>query len=188
MSQTLLAASEHGPNPLLPEWSEIILVLIVFAILWYLVAKFVVPAIEKAYAARRSEIEGGIERARQAQEEAQRTLAEYRQQLAEARTEAAQIREAARAEAQHIVEDLRSQAQEESARIVARGEETLAHQREQIVRELRGEIGVLAVDLASRIVDQRLADDAAVQRTVDDFLAGLESQDAAAAANTPGGE
>jgi F-type H+-transporting ATPase subunit b len=178
MSQPYLAA-EGAPNPLLPEWSEIILVLIVFAILWFLVARFVVPAIEKAYAARRNEIEGGIERARQAQEEAQRTLAEYQQQLAEARTEAAQIRESARAEAQHIVEDLRTQAQEESARIIARGEETLAQQRQQIVRELRGEIGTLAVDLAGRIVDQRLADDAAVQRTVDDFLAGLEGGEAA---------
>ena len=173
-------AEDKKINPILPHVSEIILVLVVFAILWFLIAKFVVPALEKSYAARRNEIEGGIERARQAQEEAQRTLAEYQQQLADARTEAAQIRESARAEAQHIVEDLRTQAQEESARIVARGEEALAQQREQIVRELRGEIGVLAVDLAGRIVDQRLQDDAAVSRTVDDFLAGLESQDAAA--------
>lgn len=175
MSTTTLAAAEGAPNPLLPAWSEIILVLIVFAILWYMVAKFVVPALEKAYAKRRDEIEGGIERARKAQEEAQRTLAEYQQQLAGARTEAAQIREGARAEAQHIVEEMRTQAQEESARIVARGEEQLAQHREQIVRELRAEIGVLAVDLASRIVDQRLSDDAAVSRTVDDFISSLES-------------
>lgn len=179
-----LAATEGTPNPLLPAWSEIILVLIVFAVLWFLVAKYVVPAMEKAYAARRNEIEGGIERARQAQEEAQRTLAEYRQQLAEARTEAAQIREAARAEAQHIVEELRAQAQEESARIISRGEETLAQQREQIVRELRGEIGILAVDLAGRIVDEHLGDDTAVRRTVDDFIAGLEANDSATASST----
>ena len=187
MSAMFLAADEGEEiNPILPHLSEIILVLVVFGILWFLIAKFVVPALEKSYAARRNEIEGGIERARQAQEEAQRTLAEYQQQLADARTEAAQIRESARAEAQHIVEDLRTQAQEESARIVSRGEEALSQQREQIVRELRGEIGVLAVDLAGRIVDQRLQDDVAVQRTVDDFLAGLESQDAAAA--SPAGE
>lgn len=183
MSQPIAAEGEI--NPILPHLAEIVLVLVVFAILWFLVAKFIVPALEKSYAARRNEIEGGIERARAAQEEAQRTLAQYQQQLAEARTEAAQIRESARAEAQHIVEDLRTQAQEESARIVARGEESLAQQREQIVRELRGEIGVLAVDLASRIVDQRLQDDAAVQRTVDDFLADLEGNGGVAAGAAP---
>jgi F-type H+-transporting ATPase subunit b len=44
---------------------------------------------------------------------------------------------------------------------------------------LRGEIGSLAVDLAERILDQRLADDAQVRATVDSFIAGLEAQESA---------
>ena len=98
----------------------------------------------------------------------------------EARSEAAQIRENARAEAQRTIEELRTQAQEESARIVARGEEQLASQRQAVVRELRGEIGTLAVELSEKIVQQRLSDDAQVSATVDAFLAGLEAQDTAA--------
>jgi F-type H+-transporting ATPase subunit b len=104
--------------------------------------------------------------------------------LNEARTEAAQIRENARAEAQRTVEELRAQAQEEQARIVARGEEQLASQRSAIVRELRGELGTLAVELAEKIVDQRLSDQSQVSATVDAFLAGLESQDTAAKATS----
>ena len=121
----LLAAdtTKNEPNPLLPNWSEVILVAVVFLILWYIIAKFVTPRFEKAFADRRDAIEGGIKRAEQAQAEAQRLLAEYRHQLAEARGEAAQIREDARAEGQRIVEEMRAQAQEESGRIVARGEE-----------------------------------------------------------------
>ena len=88
----------------------------------------------------------------------------YQKALTEARTEAAQIRENARAEAQRTIEELRAAAQEESARIVARGEEQLARQRAAIVRELRAEIGTLAVELSEKIVDQRLADDAQVGR------------------------
>jgi F-type H+-transporting ATPase subunit b len=49
------------------------------------------------------------------------------------------------------------------------------------VRELRGEIGTLAVELSEKIIDQRLADDAQVAATVDAFLAGLESLDKATA-------
>ena len=140
--------------------------------------KFVAPRFEATFKARREAIEGGIERAEAAQHEAAELLAQYKAQLAEARTEAAKIRDDARAEAQRIVEDLRQSAQEESARIVARGEEQLAIQRGQVVRELRSEVGTLAVELAERVVGQTLADDTRVQGTVDDFLASLEAQGA----------
>ncbi|CAN5455477.1 F0F1 ATP synthase subunit B [soil metagenome] len=180
MTPFLLAAgtTPEEPNPLLPHVSEIVLVLIIFGLLLFMVRKFVVPAFEKSFAERRDAIEGGIERAEQAQAEAARLLEQYNAQLAEARAEAAQIREGARAEAQRIVEDLRAQAQEESARIVARGAEQLAAQRSQVVRELRGEIGTLAVELSEKIVGQQLSDDATVRSTVDAFLADIERQSA----------
>ncbi len=179
MSATQLAASE--PSPLNFVWSEFILVLIIFGILFFLVRKYVVPNFEKNFDARRDAIEGGLERAEKAQAEAQATLEKYQQQLAEARSEAAQIRENARAEAQRTLEELRAEAQEESARIVARGEEQLANQRQSVIRELRAEIGTLAVELSEKIVAQRLADDAQVSATVDAFLAGLEASDQASA-------
>ncbi|MDT4946306.1 MAG: F-type H+-transporting ATPase subunit b [Pseudonocardiales bacterium] len=180
-------AQTENVNPLVPKLPEIILVLIVFGALWYLIAKFVAPRFEESFAQRRDAIEGGIARAEAAQAEAQAALQQYRRQLAEARGEAAQIRENARAEAQRIVEELRAQAQEESARIIARGEEQLASQRGAVVRELRGEIGTLAVELSEKIVNQRLADDAQVSATVDAFLADLEQRDAAdsGAGSTP---
>lgn len=186
MSSSLLLAAEaeEEPNPLLPHLSEIILVVIIFAILYFLVRKYVVPQFERTFAARRDAIEGGIARAEQAQAEAAAALANYQAQLADARGEAGQIRESARAEAQRIVDDLRAQAQAESARIIARGEEQLAVQRSQVVRELRGEIGTLAVELAEKIVDQTLSDDARVQATVDEFIADLQARDSAAEARS----
>src|SRR3954471_21941049 len=102
MNSYFLAAGEE-PNPLLPHFSEIILVLVIFGILFFLVRKFVVPQFERTFAARRDAIEGGIARAEQAQTEAAAALANYQAQLADARGEAGQIREQARAEAQRIV-------------------------------------------------------------------------------------
>ncbi|UQX89865.1 F0F1 ATP synthase subunit B [Jatrophihabitans telluris] len=184
----IFLAADAEPNPLGFNVAEFVLVLIVFVLLYLLVRKFVVPAFEKSFAERRDAIEGGIERAEQAQAEAARLLEQYNAQLAEARSEAAQIREGARAEAQRIVEDLRTQAQEESARIVARGEEQLAAQRSQVVRELRGEIGTLAVELSEKIIGQKLSDDATVRSTVDAFLADIEAQQSAGhGAASPGG-
>lgn len=166
-------------NVLVPALGELIIGLIAFVLLAFVLMRFVWPRLEQVYRERRDAIEGGIARAEAAQAEAQRTLEQYQAQLAQARTEAAQIREGARAEAQRIVEELRAQAQQESARIVARGEEQLQSQRSQVVRELRSELGTLAVELSERIVGQRLADDAQVRSTVDSFLAELESQDSA---------
>ncbi len=169
---SILAAEE--PSVLLPPVGEIIIGLIAFAIVLFVMIKFVAPRFEQVFQARREAIEGGIERAEAMQAEAKAALEQYRAQLAEARNEAAQIRDAARAEGQQILEELRAQAQEESARIVARGEEQLASQRQQIVHELRGQIGTLAVDLAGRVVGESLADDARRSGTVDRFLDELD--------------
>jgi F-type H+-transporting ATPase subunit b len=168
----ILAAEAH--NPLIPPVGEIIIGTITFAILCLVLFKFVVPRFEQVFVARREAIEGGIERAEAMQAEAKAALAQYRAQLAEARSEAAQIRDQARAEGQQIIEELRVQAQEEAARIVARGEEQLTNQRQQVINELRGQIGALAVDLAGRVVGESLADEARRRGTVDRFLAELD--------------
>ena len=168
----ILAAEAH--NPLIPPVGEIIIGTITFAILCLVLFKFVVPRFEQVFVARREAIEGGIERAEAMQAEADAALAQYRAQLAEARSEAAQIRDQARAEGQQIIEELRVQAQEEAARIVARGEEQLTNQRQQVINELRGQIGALAVDLAGRVVGESLADEARRRGTVDRFLAELD--------------
>lgn len=181
----ILAAEAH--NPLIPPLSEIIVGTITFAILLFVLVKFVFPALEKTFVARREAIEGGIQRAEEMQAEAKAALEQYRAQLAEARTEAAQIRDAARAEGQQIIEQLRAQAQEESARIVARGEEQLAASRQQVVNELRGQIGTLAVELAGRVVGESLADDARRSGTVDRFLDGLDGMTAADGRSGRGG-
>src|SRR3954465_4639798 len=163
----ILAADE---NPLIPPWGEIIIGLIAFGLVVLVMMRFVAPRFEQVFRARREAIEGGIERAEAMQAEAKAALEQYRAQLAEARTEAAQIRDAARAEGQQILEELRAQAQEESARILARGEEQLAANRQAVVNELRGQLGALAVELAGRVVGESLADEARRRGTVDRFL------------------
>ncbi|MGY1722420.1 F0F1 ATP synthase subunit B [Blastococcus sp. SYSU DS0533] len=160
--------------PVIPHPGELIVGIISFAILYFLYKRFVVPRLEAMLAERQRTIEGGIERAEAMQAEAKAALEQYRAQLAEARNEAAQIRDQARAEGQQIIEELRVQAQEESARIVARGEEQIAAARQQVVNELRGQVGGLAVELAGRVVGESLADEARRQGTVDRFLDQLD--------------
>ncbi len=167
-------------NPLLPAIPEIIASLVFAGILYFLIRKYVMPQFEATYAARTAAIQGGIERAEKAQEQAEAALAEYNSQLSEARTEAARIREDAKTQGTQILAELREQAQVEAARIKAQGEAQLDAERSQVMTQLRNEIGGLATTLAGRIVGESLEDDARARRTVDRFLADLESDDQAA--------
>lgn len=165
---------EASGNFLVPNATfiaELVAFLLIFAFLY----RYVVPRVQKLMRDRQQIIEQQMTEADETTAKLAEAKSAYEKALTEARAEAAQIRENARAEAQRAVEDLRAAAQEESARIVARGEEQLARQRASIVQELRAEIGTLAVELSEKIVEQRLADDAAVSATVDAFIAGLDS-------------
>jgi F-type H+-transporting ATPase subunit b len=172
---TLILAAEGPINPVLPHTSEIILGLVAFLLLLFVIKKFVSPRFEALYEERTAKIEGGIEKAEQAQAEAQRTLEQYKEQLAEARAEAARIRDDARAEGLQIVEELREQAQAESSRIIAQGQHQLDAQRAQIVAELRADLGRTAVELASKVVGESLEDDSRRRGTVDRFLNELDA-------------
>jgi len=134
--------------------------LVAFGVVFFVLWKYVFPRMEETFKARVDAIEGGIQRAEERQREAEALFEQYQRQLAEARTEAAKIRD---------------QAREESERIIAAGREQLDAARAGIVRELRADMGRLAVDLASRIVGEALADEARKKGTVERFLNELET-------------
>src|SRR6185312_9802208 len=100
-------------NPLIPNLAEIIASIVFALLLTFLIARFVVPQFEATYAERTAAIQGGMEKAEKAQAEAEAALKTYQAQLAEARTEAAKIREDAKTQGTQIVAELREQAQAE---------------------------------------------------------------------------
>jgi F-type H+-transporting ATPase subunit b len=172
-------AAEETPNPIFPIGQEIIIGTIAFAVLCFVLMKYVFPRMEQTFKARVEAIEGGIKRAEERQAEANALFEQYKLQLAEARTEAARIREEARADAEGIKSDVLATAREESDRIIAAGREQLTAERQTIIRELRSDIGGLAVELASKIVGESLADEARQRGTVERFLADLDAAPAA---------
>ncbi len=173
----LTAAADNGWGgklPIIPHPAELIIGLVFFGVAYWAVAKFVVPRFEEAFAERTAVIEGGIARAEAAQEEATAALAEYRAQLAGARAEASRMREEARQEGAAIIAEMRVRAQEEADRITASAQAHIQAERQAAVVQLRIEVGRLATDLASRIVEEALQDEARQSRVVERFLAELE--------------
>ena len=177
-------ASGDETNPLIPAWGEVIIGTIAFAILCWVLIKTVFPRFEKVFQERHDAIEGGIERAEKAQAEAQRTLEQYRAQLAEARSEAGRIREEARVQAAAIREELRVAAERDMQARQEAFERELLAERAQVVGQLRREVGEIAVELATRIVGHELESSDRQRQIVDDFIAGLEAQQSADATVT----
>lgn len=186
----LLAASSSSRNPLVPNWTEVIVGAIGFLIVFIALWKILLPRIMKTLAERTDAIEGGLERAADAQAEANRLRDQYQAMIAEARHEAARLREQAREEGAAIIASMREQAQAEGRRITEAARAQIEADRQQAFASLRAEVGSLSVQLASKIVGESLEDDARQSRVVDRFLADLEaSQQATAAARiSPGAQ
>jgi F-type H+-transporting ATPase subunit b len=190
MSLTIHAlqlAAKEEPSPLVPHLSELIVGLVSFTLLFLFLRAKVFPMFEKVYRERHEAIEGGIERAKKAEEEAQAALAQYREQLAAARHEASRLREDAREQGAAIIAEMREQAQAESRRITEAAHQQLEADKQQAVNQLRTQVGTLAVELAGRIVGESLEDDARQRRVVDRFLDELESGSADEDATVRGG-
>ncbi|MCK0112331.1 F0F1 ATP synthase subunit B [Ornithinimicrobium sp. F0845] len=175
----VVAAADADPEatavPILPYLPELIFGLVAFGILYWVVAKFVVPNLEQAYAERTAAIEGGMQQAEKAQEEAEAALREYKAQLAEARDEAARIREEAKEQGASIIAEMRQQAQTEANRITESATKQIEAERQQALVSLRSDVGRLSTDLAGRIVGESLEDQTRQSGIIDRFLAELEA-------------
>ncbi|WP_265444930.1 F0F1 ATP synthase subunit B [Flexivirga meconopsidis] len=163
--------------PLLPQPGEMIAGLIFFAIVYWLMKTKIVPRMEQMYAERTAAIEGGMEQAEQAQKEAEQAKSQYEAQLADARAEAARIREDARSQGAQIIAEMRDQAGAESDRIIDSAHKQTEAERQQAQVELRGHVGRLSTDLAGKIVGESLEDETRQRGIVERFLADLEAGD-----------
>jgi F-type H+-transporting ATPase subunit b len=172
----LYLAQSGTQNPLVPSAPELISGLIAFFIVFGILAKMLMPRIQKTLAERTDAIEGGIKRAEEAQAEAGRVLDQYRAQLAEARHEAARLREEAREQGAQIKAELREQGEAERQRLIDAASAQIEADKQQALISLRAEIGSLSVELASRVVGESLEDEARQRRIIDRFLAQLEEQ------------
>ena len=176
MTDLVAAASSGSQNPLVPTLTELIIGAVSFFIVFGLLGKVLLPRIQKTLQERTDQIEGGLERAEEAQAEAARVLEQYRQQLAEARHEAARLREEAREQGAQIIAEMREEAQAEARRLAEAANAQIEAERMQALTSLRAEVGALATDLAGRIVGESLQDEARQSRVVDRFLDDLEQR------------
>ncbi|WP_119698215.1 F0F1 ATP synthase subunit B [Microbacterium halotolerans] len=175
-----VAAEEEDPNPLWPAYYDIIWAAVCFVIILLVVWKIALPRLTAMLDERSAAIEGNIEKADAAQKEAEAALAEYNKQLADARREAGEIREAAHGDGKKIVAEAKAQATVEAERVTASAQAQIEAERQSAMVSLRTEVGGIALDLAGNVIGESLSDDQKAQSVVDRFLADLEASEKAA--------
>jgi F-type H+-transporting ATPase subunit b len=174
MHAAVAAAGSSNSNFLVPNGTFIVEV-IAFLIMLAILAKYVLPPINKALEERQDQIRSQFEASEKAQHDAAEALEEYKQQLADAREEAGRMREEARAQGAAIIAQMREQASTDAERITTNAHNQIEAERQQALTSLRSEVGEMATTLASRIVGEALDDQARQSRVVDRFLADLEA-------------
>lgn len=148
--------------------------LVAFALILFLLGKYVIPPINRAMTARQDAIRAQFSELDEAKADAHAAEEEFRSQIADARHEAARIREEAREQGAQIIAEMREQANAEAARIVEHAHAQIEADRKAAMASLRSEVGTLATTLAGRIVGESLDDDVRQSRVVDRFLTELE--------------
>lgn len=154
---------------LLPAPEELIAGLIAFVIIFMVVWKFALPALNQTLEARQNEIKARLESAEKSKEEAATLLSDYQAQVAGAKDEAAQIVADARDSGEAVKADIVSRAEAEADTIKERGHEEVVAERDRVAADLRRQVADLSIDVAERVVVSNL-DTEAQRALVDQYI------------------
>lgn len=176
MTNLILAAEESGGGGaelLLPATEELIAGVIAFAIVFFFIWRWAVPAINKSLEDRQRAIGGQLQEAEKTKGEADALLAEYRSQIAGAKAQENEILEAARAEAEQVKAGIIERANAEGEQIVAKARSDADAERARVLADARNDVANLSIDLAERVVGGSL-DRQAQMGLVERYLQDLE--------------
>lgn len=173
-----LLASEGGSSPVekllsaqpgIWLWTLGIFILLLL-ILWRFGFGMMIAALER----RDQAIRGAVEQAKRERLDAERLLAEAKEQVARARRDAAEAVAQAQAEATRERQKIVDSAREEYDKTVARGREQIANETKAALSQIRGAVAGLALDVAGKLM-QRSMDAPAQRELAEKFVAELEA-------------
>ena len=169
--------SDLGIGILIPNMSEFIPALIAFLVIWVVLAKFAWPMIVGMLDKRQETIKNNLDEAEAAKIEAQRSLEEYKKQLAEARREAAGIVDEARRAGEQVKADITAQAQAQADEMIAKAKKSIEKEKQAAIADLQSSVADLSVAVAGRFIGEGLSD-ADQRKLIEKYVAEAGALDA----------
>lgn len=161
--------AQESTNPILPKTNELIVGIIAFAVLFIVLWRLALPRINQTLGERTSNIEGKLEEAERERQEAEGLLRQYRERLSRAEEEGQRIIDEGRSNAERLRAELMRKAEQEADRVINQGREAIRAERDRAVRQLRTEVGSLAIELATRVIGDSLDRDRQL-RLIDQYI------------------
>lgn len=170
-------SSDLGIGILIPNLSEFIPALIAFLIIWAVLAKFAWPMIVGMLDKRQETIKNNLDEAEAAKIEAQRSLEEYKKQLADARREAAGIVDEARRAGEQVKADITAQAQAQADEMIAKAKKSIEKEKQAAIADLQSSVADLSVAVAGRFIGEGL-DEKDQRKLIEKYVAEAGTLDA----------
>ena len=139
--------------------SEFIPMLVAFIILWIVLAKFGWPVFDKMLEKRANTIRDDLKNAEEARQESERVLAEYQQQLAEAKVQASKIVADAKKAGEDVKADITAKAQAEAAGMIEKAHAAIEAEKKAAIADLQGSVADLSINVAAKLIGNDLTDD-----------------------------
>ncbi len=147
-----------GINAILPDMLEFIPMLIAFIILWIILAKFGWPMFNGMLEKRENTIREALKQSEEAKIESERVLAEYKEQLADAKAQAAKVIADARATGEAVKADIEAKAEASAHDMIEKAKATIAAEKKAAIAELQASIADTSVDVAAKLIGNDLTE------------------------------
>lgn len=168
-----LPVAASGSFLISPNVGLMIWVLVVFLVSYLILRRYVFPLIAKALDRRAATINGEIDAAENLRKEADQVLAEYRERLAEARSQADEIVTRARQAGDAHQKEAVAAARAERERLIEQTRRDVQAETRRAIDEIRREVADLTV-MATEKVTRKTLTDADHKRLVEDALSELD--------------
>ena len=154
-------------NLMLPDSGLLFWMTIIFAIVFFVLAKFGFPVITGMVEKRTKRIDDAIGAAREAESKLMGLASQQEKMIEEARAEHDRILKEAAAERDRLIAAAQEQARAEAGKIMDETRERIRQEKEAALRDIRREVAVLSVSIAEKVVRKELSTDAGQQELVD---------------------
>lgn len=145
-------------SPLKPDFGLLFWSTVFFCLFWFLVGKMAFKPIVKALKDRQEDIRIALDSAKQARIEMSNLKSENERVLAEAREEKMIIIKDAKESATLLVAEAREKAKEEAQRILQQTKQDIENAKMAAMVDVKNEIGVMALQIAEKVIRKQLAD------------------------------
>lgn len=152
------ASETAGISAVLPDMAEFIPMLVCFILLCVLLGKLGWPKFAAMLDKREQTIKESLEKSETARVEGEKLLAEYKQQLDEAKAQAAHIVATAKETGEAVKADITDKAQKEAAAMIEKAKVAIEVEKRAAIAELQGSAADTAISVASRVIGSDLND------------------------------